>query len=74
MQLFGYVLINEVSLHIILYTILRSVLGHVGDGNFHVILVLNPKNLEEIERVREFGATLAKYEIIELIFIIFIDL
>nr|XP_033796815.1 probable D-lactate dehydrogenase, mitochondrial isoform X2 [Geotrypetes seraphini] len=34
--------------------------GHVGDGNFHCIMVLNPDDLEEVHRVKEFTERLAR--------------
>ncbi|CAF4787590.1 unnamed protein product [Rotaria sp. Silwood1] len=40
--------------------LLGLILGHVGDGNFHVILIFDSKNLEEIKRVDEFSTILAK--------------
>ncbi len=43
--------------------------GHVGDGNFHVILIFDPENAGEIQRIHEFGTILSKYKIIRLLFI-----
>ncbi|CAF1022458.1 unnamed protein product [Adineta steineri] len=40
--------------------LLGMIAGHVGDGNFHVVLVVDPKNVEEMERVHEFSMILAK--------------
>ncbi|XP_075704157.1 putative D-lactate dehydrogenase, mitochondrial [Rhinoderma darwinii] len=34
--------------------------GHVGDGNFHCILVLDPNNEEEVKEVKEFTDRLAR--------------
>ncbi|XP_029464731.1 probable D-lactate dehydrogenase, mitochondrial isoform X1 [Rhinatrema bivittatum] len=34
--------------------------GHVGDGNFHCIMVLNPDDMEEVQRVKEFTDRLAR--------------
>jgi D-lactate dehydrogenase (cytochrome) len=35
------------------------IVGHVGDGNFHVVLLLDPNNPDEIGRAHEFAARLA---------------
>lgn len=34
--------------------IFASVLGHIGDGNFHTCILYNRKNSEETERVEKF--------------------
>nr|XP_032634403.1 probable D-lactate dehydrogenase, mitochondrial [Chelonoidis abingdonii] len=36
------------------------IVGHVGDGNFHCILVFDPADLDEIQRVKEFATRLAR--------------
>ncbi|EKX44225.1 hypothetical protein GUITHDRAFT_72404 [Guillardia theta CCMP2712] len=37
-----------------------SILGHVGDGNFHCILVLDPNNQDEIHAAHQFAERLAR--------------
>ena len=39
----------------------RPIVGHVGDGNFHVFVVVNPNSAAEIEKVHEYSMVLAKY-------------
>ncbi|XP_076878366.1 putative D-lactate dehydrogenase, mitochondrial [Brachyhypopomus gauderio] len=34
--------------------------GHVGDGNFHCIMVLDPEDPDEVQRVQEFTERLAR--------------
>tara|TARA_R110000850_G_scaffold277144_3_gene424071 strand:+ start:35884 stop:37293 length:1410 start_codon:yes stop_codon:yes gene_type:complete len=33
--------------------ITAPVLGHVGDGNFHMVLMINPENADEVQRAEE---------------------
>lgn len=39
----------------------RPIAGHVGDGNFHVFVIVDPKNPDDIRRVHEYSISLAKY-------------
>ncbi|XP_032178984.1 probable D-lactate dehydrogenase, mitochondrial isoform X5 [Mustela erminea] len=36
------------------------IVGHVGDGNFHCILLVDPEDTEELRRVRDFGKQLGR--------------
>ncbi|KAL8194681.1 UNVERIFIED_CONTAM: hypothetical protein K2H54_029032 [Gekko kuhli] len=36
------------------------IVGHVGDGNFHCLLIFDPENPDESERVKEFAMRLAR--------------
>lgn len=40
-------------------TIPSPIVGHVGDGNFHVVLLLDPDNPDEITRAHDFATRLA---------------
>lgn len=39
---------------------LGTIVGHVGDGNFHCILVVDPEDPEELDRVKAFGKQLGR--------------
>ena len=39
--------------------ILGTIVGHVGDGNFHTVLMFDEGNAEEIERVKEIASQMA---------------
>ena len=38
--------------------IVAPILGHVGDGNFHVVLVVDPADAEEVARATELNERL----------------
>ena len=38
--------------------LLITILGHVGDGNFHCTPIFDPNNLEEVKKVDEFNHNL----------------
>jgi D-lactate dehydrogenase (cytochrome) len=50
--------IDETKHDIALLPFPAVVLGHVGDGNFHVILLLDPANLKEIDAAKRFNDAL----------------
>lgn len=39
------------------------IVGHVGDGNFHVILLVNPENEDETKRAHSLSDRIVKYVI-----------
>lgn len=45
--------IGETKIDLDRAAVRACILGHVGDGNFHVIFCLDPDNEEEIERVKQ---------------------
>ncbi|MEK5389466.1 FAD-linked oxidase C-terminal domain-containing protein [Margalitia sp. FSL K6-0131] len=38
-----------------------AVLGHVGDGNYHTIVMIDPNNKEELEKAKKLNAHLVHY-------------
>lgn len=38
-----------------------TIVGHVGDGNFHCILLVNPEDSEELHRVKAFAEDLGRW-------------
>uniref|UniRef100_A0A8C4SQD0 Probable D-lactate dehydrogenase, mitochondrial n=1 Tax=Erpetoichthys calabaricus TaxID=27687 RepID=A0A8C4SQD0_ERPCA len=42
------------------HTLTGPIAGHVGDGNFHCLMVFNSADLEEVQRVHEFTKRLAR--------------
>ncbi|KAL0968246.1 hypothetical protein UPYG_G00264270 [Umbra pygmaea] len=53
-------IIVETKKDLVLNRITGPIAGHVGDGNFHCILVLDPDDQEEVTRVHEFTERLAR--------------
>ena len=41
--------------------VLAPLVGHVGDGNFHLFIVLDPNNPEEKERAIELSHRVARW-------------
>jgi D-lactate dehydrogenase (cytochrome) len=41
-------------------SLVAPLLGHVGDGNFHLLLLADPDSAEEIERARAFSQRLVE--------------
>lgn len=37
----------------------------MGDGNFHVTLVFDGNNVDELKRVKQFSTILAQYDMIQ---------
>ena len=38
-----------------------GILGHVGDGNFHVLLMVDPNDKEEVEKADEINENIVLY-------------
>ncbi len=38
-----------------------GILGHVGDGNFHVLLMVDPNDKEEVEKADEINESIVLY-------------
>ena len=38
-----------------------GVVGHVGDGNFHALVMIDMNNAEEVERAKQFNAALVEF-------------
>ncbi|XP_063103747.1 probable D-lactate dehydrogenase, mitochondrial isoform X2 [Cavia porcellus] len=39
-----------------------AIVGHVGDGNFHCLLLVNPDDAKELQRVKTFANELGRWE------------
>ena len=50
----------SVVLHLSVLLFLAPIVGHVGDGNFHCFIVVNPEDEEEIERAIAFTHRLGR--------------
>ena len=40
--------------------LLAAIVGHVGDGNFHSILMIDYEDKEEVQKVKDFGKRMAQ--------------
>ena len=52
--------ITETQADIAEHGLTASIVGHVGDGNFHVILLLDPDDLDDVRLGEEFHARLVR--------------
>ena len=43
------------------YRLTAPLVGHVGDGNYHLLLLLDPEDREELERAKAFSAAIAEH-------------
>ena len=43
------------------YRLTAPLVGHVGDGNYHLLLLLDPEDGEELERAKAFSAAIAEH-------------
>ena len=42
------------------HELVAPLVGHVGDGNFHLVLLVDPENDEELARAKGFASRLAQ--------------
>ena len=47
-------------MRITLYFYSAPIIGHVGDGNFHSLILLDPDNEEELAAAKELAFRMAK--------------
>jgi D-lactate dehydrogenase (cytochrome) len=40
--------------------LISPIIGHVGDGNFHCFIVLDPDNADEVQRAKDFALRLGR--------------
>ena len=52
--------LTETQADIAAHGLTASIVGHVGDGNFHVVLLLDPADPADVERGEEFHARLVR--------------
>ena len=38
-----------------------SIIGHVGDGNFHTLLLVDPNDPREVTEAKQLADTMARY-------------
>jgi len=52
--------ITEARAHLDELGLIAPMVGHVGDGNFHVVMLIDPDDPDELRRAREFSDRLAR--------------
>ena len=55
--------VSETQKDIVKSGIAGPILGHVGDGNFHAILLVDPENHKELKAAKSVAAKMAKLAI-----------
>lgn len=47
--------------HLLIVSIIAPIIGHVGDGNFHSLIMIDPNNTKELKAAKELAFRMSKY-------------